>query len=50
MKRRIEKKFKIKLLTFLENNHKSLENRIILLETELQGMKGMVQEIEHSKQ
>lgn len=34
----------------LDNNHKSLENKIITLEIEIQGMKGRIQEIEHSKQ
>lgn len=36
--------------TLLINNHKSLENKIITPETELQGMKGRIQEIEHVKQ
>lgn len=34
----------------LDNNHKSFENQIITLETELQGMKSRIQETEHSKQ
>ena len=32
------------------SNHKSLENKIFSLETEFQGMKGRIQEIEHRKQ
>lgn len=34
----------------LNNNHKSLENKIITFETELQGIKGKIQEIKHSKE
>jgi len=34
----------------IDNNHKLLENKILSLETELQGMKGRIQEIEYSKQ
>ena len=34
----------------LDNNHKSLESKIITLGTGLQGMKDKIQKIEHSKQ
>jgi len=42
MKKRKRNQIKIELTTLLENNHKSLENRIISLENELQGMKGRI--------
>lgn len=45
-----ETKLKIQLTTLLEKNHKLLENRIISLENELQGMSGRIQEIEHIKE
>ena len=41
--------FKLELTTMLDNKHKSLENKILSLGSEFQGMKDEIQEIEHTK-